>query len=67
MSKEKMSKDELIELSLGFFECFINRFQYIEKHLHSNDIDLMEHNLNNLKGEAIRSYDFIKYYKDKVI
>lgn len=60
MSKNEMTKDELIELAMGFFECFIDRFNYV----HLDKPEMLEHDLNNIKGEAIRSYDFIKHYKE---
>lgn len=57
-----MTKDELINYSLDFFQEFINGFKYVKL----DKPEMLEHDLNNLKAKAIRSYDFIKHYKDEI-
>ena len=54
----KMTQDELLEYSLGFFEGLIKQFDLIDY----DDPETLKHNLENIKNKAIRSYDFIKHY-----
>lgn len=55
-----MNNAELIEYALSFFQEFIKGVDYIK----NDNPENLEHNLNNLKNKAIRSYDFIKYHKN---